>query len=142
MKLRYYLHRRKYPPVNRLERRVDIDGYKLGGVELYRDQVVEIGAYAIHHDPQYYHQPEEFLPDRFMPENKDKLTPYTYLPFGAGPRNCLGMRFAYQEAKLALARLVQCFRFRPAPTTKHPVELLPGKLMMIVKSLDLAVEKR
>src|SRR5699024_4497212 len=88
---------RKYPPLTRVERRCSIDGYKLGGITLEKDQHIEIPLYAVHHNPEYYPEPERFNPDRFMPENKHLLVPYTYMPFGLGPRNCLGLRFAYQE---------------------------------------------
>lgn len=46
--------------------------------------------YGLHHDPKYFGEPEKFLPERFLPENKDKMTKYTFLPFGEGPRACLG----------------------------------------------------
>lgn len=79
---------RLYPPLVRLERRVNTDGYNLGGVELENDQLVTISAFAIHRNPKYYPEPLTYNPERFMPENKHLLTPYTYLPFGVGSRNC------------------------------------------------------
>ncbi|KAH9394167.1 Cytochrome P450 3A4 [Tyrophagus putrescentiae] len=79
---------RLYPPVPRLNRRVAVDGYRLGGVELKKDMGVEIPAYAVHRHPDYYGpKPEQFNPDRFLPENRHLLVPYTFLPFGNGPRN-------------------------------------------------------
>ena len=72
------------PPVPRLQRRVGTDTYKLNGVTLPKDVTVEVAVYAIHHSDEYYPEPSKFNPDRFMPENKHKLVPYTYLPFGAG----------------------------------------------------------
>lgn len=133
---------RKYPPVSRLERRAARDGLKVGGVELYKDQRVEVPTYAVHMDPEYYPEPKVFNPERFMPENKANLVPYTYLPFGTGPRNCVGMRFAYQEVKICLARLITRFHFVRAPTTKEPVEMRKGAFLMTPVSLDLAVERR
>ena len=133
---------RKYPPVVRLERRAGKDGLKVGGVELYKDQLIEVPTYAVHMDPEYYPDPTRFNPERFMPENKANLVPYTYLPFGTGPRNCVGMRFAYQEIKLCLARLVTRFRFVRAPTTKEPVEFRKGAFFATPLTLDLAVERR
>ena len=69
--------------------------------------------YAIHHDPEYYPNPYNFDPERFMPENRDKLVPYTYMPFGAGPRNCVGMRFALMELKMCLIQLLRQYRILP-----------------------------
>ena len=54
---------------------------------------VIIPIYALHHDPDYYPHPQKFDPERFNEENKRKRHPFVYLPFGAGPRNCLGKLF-------------------------------------------------
>ncbi|XP_017492981.1 PREDICTED: cytochrome P450 3A9-like, partial [Rhagoletis zephyria] len=112
---------RMTPPVPRLQRRVGTDTYKLNGVTLPKDVTVEVAVYAIHHSDEYYPEPSKFNPDRFMPENKHKLVPYTYLPFGAGPRNCVGMRFAYQELRLCLAKIVRQYKFAPTAETEIPM---------------------
>lgn len=112
---------RKYPPVKRLERRVEVEEYKLGNVLLKKDQLVEIPCIAVHRSEEYYPDPNVFNPERFMPENKHLLVPYTYLPFGQGPRNCVGMRFAYQEIKILLAKLIRQFKF--SRTELNPAEL-------------------
>lgn len=82
---------RKYPPVTRLDRRLggDVPGgaYDLGGITLKKGQMIQVPTYAVHHCADFYPEPERYNPDRFMPENKAKLVPYTYLPFGSGPRN-------------------------------------------------------
>src|SRR5699024_8877121 len=100
---------RKYPSVTQLTRHVGVDNYKLNGIKLFKNQQVEIPVSAVHHCEDYYPEPDRFNPERFMPENKHLLVPYTYLPFGLGPRNCVGVRFAYQEIKLCLASIVQRF---------------------------------
>lgn len=120
---------RKYPPVARVNR-VAINDTKLGGIEVYADQVVEISIYAIHMDPANYPEPERFRPERFMPENKSQLVPYAYLPFGDGPRNCIGMRFAYQEIKLCLAHILRRYRFTPNEQT--PRKLSYGKTLSLL----------
>lgn len=132
---------RLYPPLVRLERRVNTDGYNLGGVELENDQLVTISAFAIHRNPKYYPEPLTYNPERFMPENKHLLTPYTYLPFGVGSRNCIGMRFAYQEIKLCLARVITQFRFDKSPQTPEKLEF--SKMGIVsVKPFTLSVSKR
>ena len=80
---------RKYPPIKRIERKLTgADEYRIGGALLKRGMMVNIPTLAIHHSESFYPDPHLFIPERFLPENKDKLVPYTYLPFGAGPRNC------------------------------------------------------
>ena len=62
---------------------------------------------------------------RWAPENKHKLNPYAYTPFGLGPRNCVGMRFAMEELKLALCSIVSRFEFSRSKDTPVGYETLP-----------------
>ena len=57
---------------------------------LNRGDLVEVPIWSLHHDPRHWPDPEAFIPDRFLPENKDKIHPFTHMPFGMGPRNCIG----------------------------------------------------
>ena len=102
---------RKHPVATLLERILNVDGYKIDGIELEKGTRVEISLPAVHMSEIYWDKPEEFRPERFFPENKDKIIPYSYLPFGDGPRNCVGMRFAVLEVKVALANLVRNYNF-------------------------------
>ena len=84
---------RKYPPAALLSRRCEYP-YRLPGTQfdLPTGMRVVIPIYGIHHDPKYYPQPDKFNPDRFDDENKSSRHPNTYLPFGEGPRNCIGIK--------------------------------------------------
>lgn len=134
---------RFYPPAAALTRQAEED-YKLPGTDvvLPKGCLVEIPAYAIHHDPDNYPNPEKFEPERFLPENRDKLKPYTYLPFGAGPRNCIGMRFALLEAKLLLAKLILKFRFYHTKNTDFPPQFKPSPGLLTFKPLVIGCEVR
>lgn len=81
---------------------------------------VVIPFHAIHHDPDNFEDPERFDPERFMPENRHNVRPCTFIPFGSGPRYCLASRFALVEVKLALASLVNRFRFVRSEGTAWP----------------------
>lgn len=133
---------RKYPPVPRLERRVGKPGYKLNGLELDKGLIIEMSAYAVHHDPRYYPNPNHYDPERFMPENRDKLVPNTYMPFGMGPRNCVGMRFAYQEIKLCLAQILTHFKITASASTPSKLTFKPNPLLLIPESIKVNVERR
>uniref|UniRef100_A0A1Y1ML32 Cytochrome P450 n=2 Tax=Photinus pyralis TaxID=7054 RepID=A0A1Y1ML32_PHOPY len=85
--------------------------------------VVSIPIFAIQRDPKFYPNPEKFDPGRFSEENKNNIVPYTYLPFGAGPRNCIGSRFALMEGKLIVAELIRKFEFVVVEQTKVPIVL-------------------
>ncbi|XP_068247474.1 cytochrome P450 9e2-like isoform X2 [Palaemon carinicauda] len=107
---------RLYPPGPRLQR-MCTKAYKLPGTNLTipEGSVVQCQVWSVHRDPRYWPEAEEFLPDRFMPENRGNIKSFTHIPFGMGPRNCVGMRFALMEAKVALAKLVLAADLRLAP---------------------------
>lgn len=98
---------RLYPPIALLERGCT-KTYKLPGtgLTLKPGDLIQIPTWSLHHDPRNWTDPEAFIPDRFLPENKGDIKPFTHLPFGMGPRNCIAMRFALMEAKVALAKLL------------------------------------
>lgn len=82
---------RKYPPVPVLDRECSRP-YKIPGTDAVLEQGVHvhIPVYALHRDPEYYPNPEKFDPERFTEENKKARPQFTYLPFGDGPRICIG----------------------------------------------------
>ena len=101
---------RLYPPVYMFGRDSTED-VVVGGYELPRRTNVMTSPWAMHHSPLVWPDPERFDPSRFTPENEAKRHRYAYLPFGAGPRICLGNHFAYMEAQLALAVMLRRFHF-------------------------------
>ncbi|XP_030635435.1 cytochrome P450 3A27-like isoform X1 [Chanos chanos] len=113
---------RLYPVVPRLER-VCKKTVEINGVTIPKETVVMVPTFALHRDPEIWTNPEDFNPDRFSKENKESIDPYTYMPFGAGPRNCIGMRFALVSMKLAIVEILQRFDIHVCPETKVPLEL-------------------
>ncbi|NXV45899.1 CP3A9 protein, partial [Uria aalge] len=113
---------RLYPLGGRLERTCKRD-VEINGVTIPKGTVVIIPPYTLHHNPEYWPNPEEFRPERFSKENKETIDPYTYLPFGAGPRNCIGMRFALLTLKVAITALLQHFTFQTCKDTQVPLKL-------------------
>ncbi|EEC00733.1 cytochrome P450, putative [Ixodes scapularis] len=102
---------RLYPPVvGFITRRCDNE-YEYEGLKIPSGITVVVPAYQLHHDPEYWENPEEFDPERFSPENKDKIEPMAYQPFGNGPRNCVAMRFGQLTLKMTLAKLLSKYKF-------------------------------
>ncbi|XP_026749603.2 cytochrome P450 6B5-like [Galleria mellonella] len=103
-----------------------------------------IPVYALHHDPQYFDNPEEFRPERFSPEEFSNITKYSYLPFGEGPRACIGERLALMQSLAGLAAILSRFTVEPAPeSTRHPAyDPLTEITLMIKDELPLLLKKR
>lgn len=80
-------------------------------------------TYAIQNDPKYFENPEKFDPERFSDENKDKIQPCTFFPFGVGPRNCIGSRFALMECKAIFFDILSAFRIEVSEKTETKIKL-------------------
>uniref|UniRef100_A0A2K6LWI5 Cytochrome P450 3A n=1 Tax=Rhinopithecus bieti TaxID=61621 RepID=A0A2K6LWI5_RHIBE len=132
---------RLFPIAMRLERVCKKD-VEINGIFIPKGVVVMIPSYALHHDPKYWPEPEKFLPERFSKKNKGNIDPYIYTPFGNGPRNCIGMRFALMNMKLALIRVLQNFSFKPCKETQIPLKLRIGGLLQTEKPIVLKIESR
>ncbi|XP_060912815.1 cytochrome P450 3A40-like [Labrus mixtus] len=113
---------RLYPIANRLERMAKAS-VEVNGMTIPKGTTVMIPVYTLHRDPTLWPEPDTFNPERFSKENKDNIDPYTFLPFGAGPRNCIGMRFALVMMKLAMVEILQDFSFVTCKETDVPLEL-------------------
>jgi cytochrome P450 len=103
---------------------------RLGELDIAPGATVVMPIYAMHRHAKRWEAPDTFDPARFAPEREAKIPRYQYLPFGAGPRICIGMAFAMLEATVMLATLLQRARFSPAgdadPVPVARVTLQPG----------------
>jgi cytochrome P450 family 9 len=91
-----------------------------------KGRVMWIPIYAFHHDHKYFPNPEKFDPERFNDENKRNINNNVYLPFGLGPRNCIGSRFALMESKAVLYYLLLNFTFEANSKTQIPLKIAKG----------------
>jgi cytochrome P450 len=129
---------RLYPPVYSIARAAHEDT-EIGGYPVRAGSEVMLWVYMTHHDPRFFPEPEAFRPERFTAEEEAKRPRLAYLPFGAGPRACIGKVFAMIEARLLLATIVRRWRLELAPghrvAPRTRITLVPshGMRMRIVR---------
>lgn len=126
---------RLYPPIH-IGNRETAEEIVVQGYTIPRGTRVMYSIYLSHRDPAHWSEPDTFRPERFLDAHFGKRPPLTYVPFGGGPRNCIGAAFAQVEAKIVLARVLQRFRLELLETHVHPhmgatLEPRPGVRMRV-----------
>nr|XP_022906714.1 cytochrome P450 4C1-like [Onthophagus taurus] len=131
---------RIYPSVPFISRKltedVVIDGYKIP-----KGVYCNLHIYKVHRDPEIYPDPMKFDPDRFLPENTAKRHPYAYVPFSAGPRNCIGQKFAMYEEKTILSAILMSYKITTIDS-QSTVNELAELIMRPENGLKIRLEKR
>ena len=116
------------------------EDYDLNGIHIPAGTEIVIPIYALHHDPDSWQNPEKFDPERFRSLSKDAIHAFQFLPFGAEPRNCIGMRFALMEIKIALVKILLRYEFVQPPETQVPLILHPGGTLSARDGVRVRVE--
>ncbi|MEQ2218481.1 hypothetical protein XENOCAPTIV_003799 [Xenoophorus captivus] len=123
---------RLFPIAPRLER-VAKASVEINDLVIPKGMVVMVPTWPIHRDPEIWPEPEKFKPERFSKKNKDNIDPYTYMPFGSGPRNCIGLRFALLVMKLAVVEILQQYSFSVCKETE--VRLQINCLLLVFQAI-------
>jgi cytochrome P450 len=105
---------RLYPPIAALSREA-IERDTLGDMIVAPRSLIVISPYVLHRHRRLWSEPDTFDPSRFLPETRSAIPRFAYLPFGIGPRTCIGFSFALQEAAIVLAVLMRNFDMRLSP---------------------------
>ncbi|XP_028264937.1 cytochrome P450 3A40 [Parambassis ranga] len=132
---------RLYPIAARLER-VAKATVEINGFVIPKGMVVMVPMWPLHRDPDVWPEPEKFKPERFSKENEETIDPYTYMPFGIGPRNCIGMRFAIMLMKLAIVEVLQRYSFSVCKETEVPFEMDVQGLLAPKRPIKLKLTPR
>ncbi len=130
---------RLYPPVPMLPRRVETE-HNLGGYYIEGGSDLFFSPYLLHRHRDFWHNPEFFDPQRFTKEAQRAQHSYAYIPFGGGPRVCLGNNFALMEAVFIIAMITQ--KFRLTLTNKGKIEALMSLTMRPKYGVPIRLEKR
>ncbi|PNF15724.1 Cytochrome P450 6k1 [Cryptotermes secundus] len=125
---------RKYPPVVLITRECT-KTIKLSGTDVTVEKGVQVllPILALHRDPKYYPDPERFDPERFSEEERKKRPQFSYIPFGEGPRLCIGMRFAMMQVKVGLINVLSKFEVQASDKTPPIAEIDTRAVIMTPK---------
>jgi cytochrome P450 len=130
---------RIYPPFWIIDR-VAMDDDIIDDVQIPRGTNIMLFLYGLHHSSEYWHEPEKFIPDRFSPDNKKKHVSFTHLPFGGGPRTCIGGNYAMIQMLLILTTLVRKYKFELIEEQK--VEVSPLVILRPLEGIQLQFRKQ
>jgi cytochrome P450 len=123
---------RLFPPAWTLGRRA-LGEDEIGGYYVAPNTVIAICIYTLHRHPVFWEQPDVFDPERFSPQNSSGRNKFAYIPFGAGPRQCIGNTFGLMEACLVIACIAQRFELHLMPG----IEVQPQALFVLRPNRDL-----
>lgn len=130
---------RLYPPAWRIGRRV-INDYEVGGYRIPSGSLVLLSQYVTHRDPRYFPSPSQFDPERWTDENRDSRPQFSYFPFGAGARRCIGEGFARTAGVLLIATLAGMWRMRLV--SEQRVEMQPLLTLRPKHGIRMTLERR
>lgn len=123
---------RKHPAAGNMPRIATRD-YKIPNTNftIPKGMFLLLPVYGIHHDPEFYDNPEIFDPQRFEADKVKMRPSCSFIPFGDGPRNCIGLRFGLLQTKIGLVKLLQNFEFSPcSKTPTSPIKYNAKKLVV------------
>ncbi|KAJ6634646.1 Cytochrome P450 4C1 [Pseudolycoriella hygida] len=131
---------RLYPPVpiigRRLSENIQLDEYCIP-----EGCMIKIDLYNLHRDPRFFADPETFDPDRFLPDSMHSRHPFAYLPFSAGPRNCIGQKFAAYEQKAVVSTILRHFTVR-AVDKRHDVKMINELVLRPIGGINVTLHRR
>jgi cytochrome P450 len=130
---------RLFPPAPAFARQ-PIEDVTVGEWEIPKGSLITVSTFALQRDGRFFPEPEQFHPDRFAPGWEERISRFAYLPFGGGPRVCIGNGFAMMEARLVLATVGQRCKLLLEPNS----EIAPKQLVTLRPShaVRMRVEKR
>ncbi|XP_033748641.1 cytochrome P450 4A25-like isoform X2 [Pecten maximus] len=130
---------RMYSPVPMIGRRLT-KPVLVDDVLFPKDSVFEINISAMHHHPDIFPDHMEFRPNRFLDTNGEDNDPFSFVPFSAGPRNCIGQNFAMNEQRVLVARVIQRFKIRLDP--QHETKIFPEVVTRPQFGVKVILEER
>ncbi|XP_038077379.1 cytochrome P450 3A24-like [Patiria miniata] len=132
---------RIYPPAIEFDR-ICREDCVIKGIQIPKGTMMEFPVWVVHHDPEIWPDPYTFDPQRWSAGNRDKIHPLAWIPFGGGPRKCIGYRFANLEIALVMVRLLQKYRFETCEETDIPPKVGKHGLILPENGMTLRLAPR
>ena len=132
---------RHCPPVTEHDRTC-VNDCVVNGIIIKKGVRIQMPNYASHFDEEFFPQPKKYMPERFLKENAEEIVPYTWRPFGAGNRVCIGQRFAIMEMKIFMAKLISKLKINKTPRTEHQYDRVGAFILVTYPDIVVNLEKR
>ncbi|XP_066905478.1 probable cytochrome P450 6a13 isoform X1 [Halyomorpha halys] len=133
---------RKYPTIPAISRLCTKSVTMPNGDVFEKGLFLYIPTWALHHNPQYFPEPEKFNPERFSEENKHNVNPFAYIPFGEGPRSCIGKKFGLLQIKIGLISVLRNYSVEPCEYTQVPLTMTSAPFTTPTEPIKLKLFKR
>ena len=130
---------RLYPPAWATNR-IALEDDEFNGITIKKGTTISNYIYGLHRSPELWENPELFQPERFTKEQKKARHPFAYVPFGGGPRLCIGKQFATMEMKLILAKMIK--RYKATLVKSQNIETIPVVTLQPNKAIKMQLEQR
>ncbi|KAH7980312.1 hypothetical protein HPB49_014724 [Dermacentor silvarum] len=125
---------RMFPSLHGFVQRTCDEEYEYKGMRFPKGTIIGVPVLKMHYDSRFWTDPEKFDPDRFSSENKHKIKPMAYLPFGAGPRNCIASRYAELFLRVSVATAVSRHKFLPSEQEPKTTSSFRATFIVMVPS--------
>nr|ALX81393.1 cytochrome P450 [Liposcelis entomophila] len=133
---------RLFPSIPLIGRLISEDLELPGGYLVPKGAEIILLTWGLHRDPRVWKNPEQFDPENFSPDAIQVRNPYSYVPFSAGSRNCIGQKYAMLELKATVAKVLRKFKILPSPYEKDQIELAAEVVMISTTGINLCIESR
>ncbi|XP_022343234.1 cytochrome P450 3A24-like [Crassostrea virginica] len=122
---------RKYPLASTVVARQCMESCTVNGIEIPKGMLVQANVWSVHYNQDHWiEETQKFIPERFTEQRKSERHPLAWMPFGSGPRTCVGLRLAQLEGKMTIIRMLKKFSFVPSATQEIPIQCVEGATIL------------